>query len=211
MSIVTPPEPQTAQSLPTEYQISQRDNGRLMTPEEFDAHEEWDEEFNYELVNGVLIVSPAPGPSELDPNGELEHLLRSYAELYPGVIDKTLYEVTIRLPNGRRRVDRAIWIGLGRRPNIKQDVPTIAVEFVSRDRRDRVRDYVTKRAEYLDLGIREYWIIDRFQCTLTVFQRIDGADTHQVIPANGIYRTPLLPGFELSLQTLLKLANEWDE
>ena len=30
--------------------------GILMTPEEFDAVEEWDEDYRYELVQGVLVV-----------------------------------------------------------------------------------------------------------------------------------------------------------
>ena len=36
-------------------------NGMLMTPEEFDAVEEFDPQYRYELVHGVLIVNPIPG------------------------------------------------------------------------------------------------------------------------------------------------------
>lgn len=211
MSTVTPPVPLIGRPFAPEREISPRDNGMLMTPEEFDELRNRDEEHCYELINGVLIVSPAPGPSEVDPNEELGCLLRNYSKQHPGIIDKTLFEVTIQLPNSRRRADRAVWVGLGRRPNLQRDIPDIVIEFVSRDHRDRVRDYVTKRVEYLDLGVREYWIMDRFQCILTVLRRTDGQESQQVIPGNAIYRTPLLPGFELPLQELLKLANSWDE
>ena len=49
----------------------------LMTPEEFDAADDFDEHYAYELIHGVLIVSPPPGEAERDPNGELDFLLRS--------------------------------------------------------------------------------------------------------------------------------------
>lgn len=35
-------------------------NGMLMTPEEFDAATDFDELYSYELIHGVLIVSPPP-------------------------------------------------------------------------------------------------------------------------------------------------------
>jgi Uma2 family endonuclease len=38
----------------------------LMTPEEFDAVTDYDERFAYELVNGVLVVTPIPSEAELD-------------------------------------------------------------------------------------------------------------------------------------------------
>ena len=59
-------------------------NGMLMTPEEFDERTDFDELYKYELIHGVLIVSPPPGESERDPNGELEFLLRAYQLSHPG-------------------------------------------------------------------------------------------------------------------------------
>ena len=99
-----------------------------------------------------------------------------------------------------------IWTGLGRRPNPKQDVPTIAVEFVSKQKRDRQRDYIEKRREYLAIGIKEYWIIDRFKRTMTVYRP---SDDEQIVAESDIYRTDLLPGFELPLQKLLAIADDW--
>jgi Uma2 family endonuclease len=118
----------------------------------------------------------------------------------------------VRVAGGRRRADRVIWAGLGRLPDTTQDVPTIVAEFVSRARRDRVRDYEQKRHQYLDLGVKEYWIIDRFQRTLTVFRRdpaVTGKESVSTIKETEIYRTDLLPGFELPLARLLAVADRW--
>ena len=187
------------------------DNGILMTPEEFDAITDYDDYYSYELIHGVLVVNPYPGHAERDPNEELGRLLRNYQEQHPGILDKTLFEEYIRTPDSRRRADRVIWTGLGRVPNPKTDVPTIVVEFVSKRRRDRIRDYVLKRDEYLALGVVEYWVIDRFQRTLTVFRQAKTGAEQQVIAESEIYTTPVLPGFELSLNRLLGVADDWQE
>src|SRR5690242_1093380 len=59
--------------------LGPRSAGMLLTPEEFDrasGQEGW----RYELINGVLVVSPTPSRQERDPNEELGHWLRQYQE-----------------------------------------------------------------------------------------------------------------------------------
>src|SRR5438270_10340593 len=86
--------------------------GTLMTPREFDRAE-FVEGWRYELINGVLVVSPIPLESESDPNEELGRLLRNYQESHPqgGALDKTLPERTVKTKRNRRRADRVIWAG----------------------------------------------------------------------------------------------------
>ena len=182
-------------------------NGMHMTPEEFDALDDWDENYRYELVNGVLIVVPPAGAGERSPNDELGYLLRSYMDTDAGasVMDETMFEQTIVCGDNRRRADRAIWTGLGRAPDPLRDTPSIVIEFVSKSRRDRRRDYEVKRGEYLDAGVREYWVIDRYARKMTVFR--PGGE--KIVPEQGIYSTDLLPGFELPLSRLLSKADPY--
>ncbi len=49
--------------------------GVRMTPEEFDAIEDWDENYRYELIHGVLVVSPPPLDAEVGQNEMLGHWL----------------------------------------------------------------------------------------------------------------------------------------
>ena len=42
--------------------------GTLMTPDEFDAVEECDELYCYELIHGVLVVTPPPAEGQRGPN-----------------------------------------------------------------------------------------------------------------------------------------------
>jgi Uma2 family endonuclease len=154
--------------------------GTLMTPDEFHDADEVDEDFRYELIHGVLVVTPPPLEEERGPNEELGVLLHLYRMQHPqgSALDDTLSEQHVSTLDSRR-ADRVIWAG------------AITTE---------------KRAEYLAAGVREYWIIDRFARTLTAC-RSDSPDV--VIPHDGTYQTRLLPGFDLPLARLLAVADRW--
>lgn len=187
-------------------EIGPTSNGILLTPQEFDRAN-FQRGWRYELVNGVLVVTPLPFSSETDPNEELGHWLRSYRDNHPNghLLSATMPEQSVKVGRNRRRADRVIWIGLGQRPK-RFEKPTVIVEFASKRRRDRDRDYQTKRREYLALGVREYWVIDRFTRTMTVF----GKGRRQVVKDDQTYKTDLLPGFELPLGKLLTIADAWE-
>jgi Uma2 family endonuclease len=184
-------------------------NGMSLSPWEFDAAE-FEPGWRYELVNGVLIVNPPPSLEERDATEELGHWLRNYQESHPqgASLDFTILEQTVHIGPHRRRVDRAIWAGLGRLPQ-NDETPTITVEFVSEGRRSRQRDYQIKRDEYRSAGVREYWIFDRFERSLTVYRFARGKITTKTITEQQTYTTPLLPGFELPLASLLALMDRW--
>lgn len=191
----------------TPTRLGPESNGMHMTRHEFDAVRAWDENFRYELVNGIVLVTPAPGIGERSPNDVLGYLLRTYMETNPrGPLDETAPEQEVETSVGIRRANRALWIGLGRPPQPKRDLPTVVVEFVSESSRDRRRDYVEKRGEYRALGIAEYWVVDRFDRSLTACH-VDGRQ--EVVREGNAYATPLLPGFELPLDRLLSAADRY--
>jgi Uma2 family endonuclease len=185
--------------------------GILISPVEFDKAA-FVHGWRYELINRVLVVSPIPLEAERDPNEELGHWLRTYKETHSegGILDKTLPEQTVVTGENRRRVDRILWIGLGRLPT-PDDLPSILVEFVSEGKRNWYRDYIEKRDEYMALGVKEYWIIDRFERTLTVYAKQGKRIKKRTFSEGQTYTTPLLPGFKLPLSPLLNLADEWQE
>jgi Uma2 family endonuclease len=193
--------------------IGPRSAGLPMTPEEFDRLPESSCQagYRYELIRGILVVSPSPSISERDPNEELGYMLRAYRDTHPAgsSLDATVPEQTISIGENRRRCDRAIWVGLGRTPDPKRDVPAIVVEFVSASRRDHRRDYEQKRGEYLDAGVVEYWVIDRFLRKMSVYTRPHGEVVERFVLEAESFETPLLPGFVLPLARLLGRADLW--
>ncbi|MBW3596633.1 MAG: Uma2 family endonuclease [Planctomycetes bacterium] len=195
--------------------LGPRDAGMLMTLDEFEQAE-YDPGYRYELIHGVLVVTPAPLEEERDANEELGRWLRNYRESHSEgrSLDLTLPEHNLRTHGQNRRCDRAIWAGLGRRPRTRgpaarRDPPAIVVEFPSARPADQRRDYDEKRTEYRDLGVQEYWIIDRFRRTMTVYAWRGKRWARRTTREGEIYRTPLLPGFELSLAKLLAVSDEY--
>jgi Uma2 family endonuclease len=194
-------------SHPTVLQLGPGAAGLSLTAAEFDAAQ-CEPGWRYELIQGVLVVNPAPLAQERSPNQLLGNLLWAYQQTHPNgsQLDDTLPEHDVLVGNDRRRADRVIWAGLGRQPRVT-DLPTIVIEFVSAGKRNLMRDYKTKRHEYESIGVREYWVLNRFDRTMTVFQV--GHDT-TVIHGGDTYRTDLLPGFELPLDRLFAAADRWN-
>lgn len=185
-------------------------NGMRMTPEEFDAITECDENYQYELIHGVLVVTEVTAPEERGPNDLLAHHLLTYHETHPGGNNMKLIlpQDYVRVTDGRRIADRLIWTGADRADiDPRRDEPNIAVEFVSAGRRDRVRDYEEKRDEYGDAGLDEYWIIDRFERTLTVVRYRGKKPVVKAFKEHEKYESPLLPGFVVPLKKLLQAAD----
>ncbi|MCU0880837.1 MAG: Uma2 family endonuclease [Pirellulaceae bacterium] len=185
-------------------------NGILISVEEFDTIKDWEPGYRYEVIHGVLVVSPPPEDAGQKPNERLGQWLWDYQQRHPSgkVLDDFMMERPVRTAAGVRVVDHALWIGYGRPIKSRRDLPTILVEFVSAGKRAALRDYDEKRDEYLKLGAREYWVIDRFRRAMTVYSPPSNA---QFIPETEVFTTPLLPGFELSLSELFKLADSYAE
>ncbi len=184
--------------------------GIRMSAAEFDSIRHFDLRFRYELIVGIVVVSRFPSLGERDPNEQLGYFLRLYGDTVPSAtFDLTIPECYVYGGEDRRRADRLVWAGLGRLPDPETDLPTIAIEFVSKSKRDWLRDYEEKRVEYLELGIAEYWIIDRFRYTMTVFRKPPAEPAEQVLDAKATYRTPLLPGFELTLEKIFARTDLW--
>ncbi len=194
----------------TPPRIGPNSAGLLLKPKEFDAITDYVRGYRYELIKGVLVVNAIPGPAQVNPNEVLGYLLRDYQKNHPtgAALDWTLPERYIRVGKDRRQADRVIWAGLGRRPREKKDVPTIAVEFVSAGKRNAIRDYETKRVEYLGVGVVEYWVIDRFRRTLTVHRKT--AKKPIVVGEFETYETKLLPGFVLHMDEIMVAADGWE-
>jgi Uma2 family endonuclease len=189
--------------------ISREWNGTLMTPEEFDAATDWDEEYFYELINGLLIVTPYPSAGERGMNDVLAQRLLNFRDQVPeGLhLNVTLPGHTLATGDNRRRADRVTWCGLDDDPDVMRDVPQVVVEMVSADRRDRRRDYETKRNEYSQIGVLEYWIIDRFQRRVTVVRFSESGETETLLTEANVLTTPLLPGLEIPLARLFATAD----
>ena len=216
-ALLTAPEVLAANSVvgdppadPPRFLLGPDSNGMSVTPAEFDAfeYEDCDPRFRYELIRGILVVSPIPNSIHEAIIDEVGRLVGNYRDEHPegAACDGTLPSRYVATFTGRRLADRLIWCGLGRGVNEAEDVPTVAIEVVSERTRDRRRDYLEKRAEYRDAGVAEYWIVDRFARTVTV---VEANGTERVVGASDELTSPRLPGFAVVPADLFREAERW--
>jgi Uma2 family endonuclease len=86
-------------------------------------------------------------------------------------------------------------------PLLKAD---LVMEVVSEGPENRKRDLVEKRREYAAAGIREYWIVDPQQKSITVLALRDGKyRVHGKYVRGDVAKSALLPGFEVDVTACL--------
>ena len=83
-----------------------------------------------------------------------------------------------------------------------EGVPDIVVEILFTD---RGRDLVRKRDMYADSGVREYWIVDPRDDTVTALELRDGRYIERAaLGADDMLTTPLLPELSIPLGSIFR-------
>jgi Uma2 family endonuclease len=177
--------------------IGPADHGRRMTLDEF-IRADFQEGWLYELGRGVVEVTEVPGIWHGRIVERITEMFTLYKRRHPGRIKYRAGggECRIRLPGmvSDRHPDQAIYLDQepGEKDIWTKWIPSIVVEVVGP--RSRKRDFVTKREEYLRMGVREYWILDAKKRQMHALVRAGDTWEETIVPANGAYRTILLPG-----------------
>lgn len=193
----------------TTAQITPADNGRRMPLSEFD-HAEVQEGNLYELSRGVIIVSDVPEPRHLAQIDEIREQLSAYRKQNSGMIHRLAggsdCKILLRELQSQRHPDVAVY----KTPPPRQGdtwadwIPEIVIEVVSPGSEER--DYVLKREEYLEFGVREYWIVDAERQEVLVLRRRGQQWTERVLTAKDRYASRSLPGFELDIKAVFREA-----
>jgi Uma2 family endonuclease len=186
-------------------------DGRRMSLSDFDKAEA-KEGYLYELSRGIITVSDVPNfPHQLQVDAAREqfsaHRMRRPESIFM-VSEGGGCKVLLDKLQSERHPDLSIYLDMP--PDVKNVwarwIAAIVLEIVSKG--SEHRDYELKREEYLDFGIREYWILDAAKGEMLVLQRDGGRWTEQVIRPPKLYRTPLLPGFSFSCAKIFKAAKK---
>ena len=130
----------------------------------------------YEIVNGVLVMAPAPTPEHQDIVGEIYVALRAYVKLaglgrvFMGPLDVQLS------PENTFQPDLVVLLNahLDRVAEKKiSGAPDLAVEIASPS--TAAYDRLTKYETYAQAGITEYWIVKPTRRTVEVLVLERGA------------------------------------
>ena len=150
-----------------------------------------------ELSDGQIEVLPRPNPVYQRIAGYLYRVLQACVAAI-GSGEVLFAPLPIRLWAGKYRDPDVVFLQPGRiaDPRRQPEGADLAVEVVSEGEEDRQRDLITKRREYAQAGIAEYWIVDPKAETITVLVLEGAADrVHGEYPRGTTATSVLLPTF----------------
>lgn len=190
--------------------IGPADHGRRMSLDDFE-HAEGQEGYLYELGRGEIVVSDVPNRLHLWQLIALRNALFFYQAANPGRIHSVLggAECKLLLPTFQSKRHPDLTVYRTNPPDDPNDwihwVPDIVVEVVSPG--SHARDYEEKRDEYLQLGVREYWVVDGDVQEILVLQRSGVQWRERRLRPPRVLRTRLLPGFAVPVASVFAPAS----
>lgn len=142
-----------------------------VTREEFLDLEE--DGFLYDMIEGVLHLSPSPDFKHSDIAGNFYFEVRKYLQSHP--IGKVVFETDVLLPDGGDVLRPDISVILNENLGIVKKhihgAPDLIAEVLSPSTRHR--DLGVKALRYLKTKVREYWIIDPSENRIEVWRNND--------------------------------------
>ena len=167
-----------------------------VTLEEFERMDK-DGQIDYELIDGIVMMSHRPTVGHQMIRGNLYYQLRkllSNKECIP------IQEVDLLLESNLFEPDLLVVLfKIDDLINLKryEKVPLIAIEIVSPSTSSR--DYIVKRHKYEVLGIKEYWIISPEEKCITIFDFT--VATHEMY-CTGEVQSNMIPEIHIPLSDI---------
>jgi Uma2 family endonuclease len=186
----------------TAIQIGPADHGRRMSLEEFDWAE-GREGYIYELSRGIVTVTNVPGRRHFLQVNVIRKQLSAYEAANPAAIYAISGGSDCKIPLSGLQSERHPDLAVYKTPMPDEGdlwatwIPELIIEVVSPE--SSHRDYHEKSEEYLEFGVREYWVVDEQRQEMLVHRRFGGRWRARVVRPPELYTTRLLPGFQFDL------------
>lgn len=156
----------------------------------------------YELIDGVVTMSPSPSADHQRTSRDVFKQLDAFVDRHK--LGEVFYEIDVHFgksPEGRDivyRPDVICFLGDASREiaGRLRIIPDLAVEVVSDESSNR--DMETKRLDYERFAVREYWLIDPIEERITFFRLRDGK-FFEAPAGPDYYESGVVPGFQLDL------------
>ena len=164
----------------------------------------------YELLDGELLMVPAPTTTHQIVSRNIEFLLHGFVRLHRvGTVLYAPVDVVLGVGNTREIVQPDVLYISRERGSIlfKEEVrgaPDLIVEVLSPGTEERDRTY--KKHLYGRYGVREYWIVDPDNAMIEVYASAGtDFDRPQVYRAGDLLRSVLFAGLDIDLQEVFDL------
>jgi Uma2 family endonuclease len=162
----------------------------------------------YELIDGIVVISPSHTFGHQNIAGEIGFQIANYLNKHP--VGASVYSIDVTLdPLHVYRPD-LVFVRPEHIPapdDRIHSIPDMVLEVLSPG--TQARDLGTKRDDYERFGIAEYWIVDPMNRKLT-FLRLTpsrgGKTTYKPVPVKGSkFASTAIPGFKLDITSVKKL------
>src|SRR6185503_20829763 len=158
-----------------------------------------DDENRYELFAGELFVSRAPGLPHQRVLTNLLILLGLHLKDHP--VARIWPNPGVVFDNFNAAIPDIVFVSSEHIDAIASGekvtgAPDLVIEIVSAGAENERRDRTVKRQAYSKFGVREYWVVDRYQESIEVYKLEQGQLMLITTLANSDQlTTPLLPAF----------------
>ena len=179
----------------------------LLTVADLDACP--DDSNRYELIEGELFVSRAPGIPHQRVLNNLQFALESYVKENPiGIVVPGAGAV---FSDYDAVIPDLVFVRNERWSEVVTEIrftgaPDLVIEVLSPGKENRDRDLLVKRQLYAKHGVAEYWIVDAENRLVQVYrlqkQQLENVATWR---NSEQITTTLLPGFQLSVSAVFEL------
>ncbi len=186
--------------------------GLRVTEEEYWEIYYHDLDFTYEWNNGILEEKPMADYLSFEMYRWFLKLLEEFLRAFP--IAKIIgleigFRLAFRKETSIRRPDLGVILHANAVDIAPDDctykgIVDLCIEFLSDSKLEDVkRDTVVKKKEYRQVGVKEYFILDR-KGKHTAFYRLNEKGQYLQIPQQpgGVIRSEVLPGFQFRLADL---------
>ncbi len=166
------------------------------------------EGYRYELVEGVVQVTPVPGIPHDSVVENLHDIFSMYKKQRPDIVAHITQRSAVTLLDRQttREPDFAVYgpadMADKKGKTWKDVTPVLVVEVVSPDQARR--DYEEKRKDYWDAGVGEYWIADPDRKMLTVLVRGSSDWSESRFDATMNYEPAIIPGLNIPVGGLFR-------
>jgi Uma2 family endonuclease len=160
----------------------------------------------YEVIEGVLYVSRAPGLTHQRVLGSLLKGFVFYLDQNP--IGEIIATPGVILSNFDGVIPDLVFISHERRSEIASGervtgAPEIVIEIVSPGAENERRDRIVKRQLYAAYGVKEYWVVNPQSRTIEVYVHDGQAlSLNAVLGIEDELGSSLLPGFGLRVENI---------
>lgn len=171
-----------------------------------------DDGCNYELVDGVVVMSPSPTPRHQAVTTELVSQISWH--LRQRSTGRVFAELDVHLGKGPTGGDlvykpEVVYLSHSRLTGMQDQIngaPDLVVEIISRG--SRRMDSETKRRDYERFGVREFWLIDPAREAMT-FYRLERGAFVEIPPQGDKFLSEAIPGFALDLTAVRECFKPW--